>query len=184
MHIGPHIGATDQWLVDVPTVRWLLARVAAGDIGPIEATDILRQVAKWNTGCCYWCDLAAPSYPEALRRYQEMRAAWQREQDQMTAVTHPYLLDNGLVHTTDCTRCQPPREPGHPGCDLHAYTAWHSALQGDLDQIMAALREEARTTRRISTEELLQWLRQRNPAAADPRCPACAPRMPDEWNSD
>ncbi|GLZ35322.1 hypothetical protein Lesp02_75090 [Lentzea sp. NBRC 105346] len=47
-------------------------------------------------------------------------------------------------------------------------------MRGDLDRITEALWSKTRISRRVSAEELVQWLQQRNPSAADPRCPICA----------
>jgi hypothetical protein len=180
LQTGRVADGTERWLLDASAVRWLLDRVADGEISPERAAELVHQVSRWNSGCCYWCDLAAPAYPEALRRHQDAHEQWQRQQRSITPGTHPYLLDNGTVHRWDCAAAPPARGPGHPGADLHAYAAWHGPLNGDLDRIMAELWEETRVSRRVTEAELERWLRSRNHHAGSPWCPRCSPELSDQ----
>ncbi|MEU0885635.1 hypothetical protein ABZ345_44230 [Lentzea sp. NPDC005914] len=175
LQTGQVADGTERWLLDASAVRWLLDRIADGEISPDRAAELVRQVSRWNSGCCYWCDLAAPVYPEALRHHQDAQERWQRQQRSITPVTHPYLLENGTAHRWDCPAAPPVRGPGHPGADLHAYAAWHGPLNGDLDRIMAALWEETRVIRRVTEAELERWLRSRNHHTGSPWCPRCSP---------
>jgi hypothetical protein len=180
LQTGQAADGAERWLFDSSAVRWLLDRVADGEISPERAVDLVHQVSRWNSGCCYWCDLAATTYPEALRRHRNALEQWQRQQRSITPETHPYLLDNGTVHRWNCSVAPPARGPGHPGADLHAYSAWHGPLNGDLDRIMAELWEETRTSRRVTEAELDQWLRLRNHHVGSPWCPQCSPELPGE----
>ncbi|GAB2834371.1 hypothetical protein [Lentzea nigeriaca] len=178
LQTGEVADGTERWLLDSTAVRWLLDRVADGDISAERAAELVREVSRWNSDCCYWCDLATPAYPEVLRRHRDAYERWQRQQRSMTPETHPYLLDNGTVHRWDCAVAPPVRGPGHPGTDVHTYAAWHGPLNGDVDRIMAVLWEETRVSRRITEGELEQWLLQRNHHAGSPWCRRCSPEPP------
>jgi len=176
-------GSTEQWFLEVPAALWLLERVAAGDISPVDTSALLRKATRWDSGCCAACDTATKSYPEALCRYEAMHDAWQREQERMTPQSHPYLVNKGRVHDWNCPHSDAPRSPGHPGHTLHAYATRHDAFSGDLTSMLAELQEGTLACRRATANDITEQLARRNPRARDPRCTRCSPELLGAWQS-
>lgn len=175
---------TQRWYIELPTVLWLLDRVAAGDISATNVAALLRENMQWTSGCCSLCDAAADSYPDALRRHEEMRSNWQREQERMTPESHPYLLNRGRIHAWNCAHAGRASSPGHPGQTLHSYAKRYDFFSGDTTRMFTDLREETLVCRRATTDDILERLSRRNPQARDPRCKLCSPELPGAWRSE
>src|SRR5690349_22928793 len=68
---------TEQWSLDVPSVLWILERVAAGDVEASRVAEELRSATEPASGCCVDCDQVVAVFPGARRRFeQEVLARW------------------------------------------------------------------------------------------------------------
>lgn len=43
-------GRSERWSVDLPSVLWMLDRVAAGDVDVLSVQEDLRQAVRWESG--------------------------------------------------------------------------------------------------------------------------------------
>jgi len=171
-----------RWLVDVGSVRWLVDRVAAGDITGPDAQEWLRQATSWESGCCDLCDRATGTFADAQRRTRELFDRFDAEQRALTAESHPYLLNKTVAHAWDCRNASV-RRPGDYTTSLHLYAVQLDGM-GSLDHVLRRAWEPTTIARRLTADEMLAWLERRSRAARDPRCKRCSPPLPGAYRSE
>ncbi|UOX90415.1 hypothetical protein MUY14_07260 [Amycolatopsis sp. FBCC-B4732] len=171
-----------RWLIDTEAMQWLFDRVAAGEIDSAQAQEWMRSVTGWESGCCTYCDSAAPSHAEAVRRMDELIARWNREQETVTPESHPYLLNKSRIHAWNCSIVNPIK-PDNRLTTLHEY-AIELDDWGSIDAMLKRYWENWMTTRRITAANLAARLERRNPNARDPRCKRCSPPLPGAYLSE
>jgi hypothetical protein len=173
-------GSADYWSIDVPTVLWILERVAAGHVDARIAQDELRRATRWDSGCCGECDVAAPHYAEARRLHEGAVRRWTEEQQrQLDPEDYPFLLNKGKIHTLRCERPPKPAPPEFPE-DLHAFAVQFDGNGGTLDSFFDALdRRSPRGAQQISVAEVLGMMARDGVATVTARlCRACRPSLP------
>ena len=97
-------GDTEYWSIDVPTVPWMLERIAEGDVDARAAHDRLCSATLWDSGCCGECHLARAHYDGARARHGAVLHRWIQEQEQLDVAEYPYVLNKGKIHTLSCRR--------------------------------------------------------------------------------
>lgn len=173
-------GGKEHWSIDLPTVLWILERIAAGEVDVREMRDGLLQATKWDSACCSGCDLAMSHYPEARRRHEESLRQWKEEQQPLDPDNFPYLLNKGKIHTSSCRRPPRPAPPAFPE-DLHTFAVLFDGHSGDLEQVLDFLAEQASGGAcQISSWKVVAMMARDGVAAVKSRlCGACKPRLPD-----
>ncbi|WP_444949280.1 endonuclease domain-containing protein [Micromonospora ureilytica] len=192
VHLGDHslegstltcwkqFGGKETWSLDLPTVLWILERVAAGEGDAREIRDDLLQATRWESACCSSCDLAMSHYPEARRRHEQTVQRWREEQQPLNPDSYLYLLNKGKIHRSSCRRPPRPAPPQFPE-DLHAFGVLLEGHGGDLEQVLNFLAGQATGgARKIGSSEVVAMLARDGVAAVKSRlCGACKPRLPD-----
>ena len=170
----------ETWSLDLPTVLWILERVAAGEGDAREIRNDLLQATKWDSACCSSCDLAMSHFPGARRRHEETVRRWEEEQQPLDPDNFPYLLNKGKIHRSSCRRPPRPAPPRFPE-DLHTFAVLFSAHSGDLEQVFDFLAGQASAGAcQIRSSEIIAMMARDGVAAVKSRlCGACKPRLPD-----
>lgn len=172
-------GHTEHWSIDIPTVLWILERIAAGDVDARTAQDELRRATSWDSGCCGECDIAAPYYAEACRRHTDSVRRWTQEQGQLDSDQYPYLLNKGKIHRLGCQHPPRPAPAGFPD-DLHAFAVLFDGCGGDLGSVFEELdRRSSRGAQQIGVADVLSMMARDGVAAVKTKlCRTCKPPLP------
>ncbi|MEU5553639.1 endonuclease domain-containing protein [Micromonospora sp. NPDC047793] len=173
-------GGKETWSLDLPTVLWILERIAAdeGDAGEIR--DDLLRATKWDSACCSSCDLAMSHLPEARRQHEEAVRRWREEQQPLDPDSYPYLLNKGKIHRSSCRRPPRPAPPQFPE-DLHTFAVLFEGHGGDLEEVLGFLAAQASGGAcQIGSLEVVAMMARDGVVAVKSRlCGACKPRLPD-----
>jgi hypothetical protein len=91
----------ERWSIDVPSVLWLLDRIAEGDVDASAARNLVHQATRWDSECCGACDRAAPYFGEAFSRHRAVVERWE-QQERLDEANYPYVENGGTIHRRSC----------------------------------------------------------------------------------
>lgn len=170
-------GQSERWSVDVPSVLWMLDRIAAGDADVRSVEEDLRQAVRAESGCCSDCDRAAPHYESARRRYEALLSDCTKAADSNTC---SYVLNRSRIHRATCGRVPKPKAAASMA-GLHSFAGLFDAYGGDLGGMLQALESEILGgTRWISMQVVLDKIAREGGAAVRARlCRSCKPDLPE-----
>lgn len=173
-------GRTEYWSIDVPTVLWMLERIAEGDVDANTVRNQLHQATLWDSGCCAECDRASADYDDARTRYEAAVQRWKDQQAQFDAAEYPYILNKGKIHTRDCHHPSKPTPPRFPE-SLHEFAVLFDGYGENLDRVFEELdQRSSRGAQRLSVREVQTRIARDGVRAVKARlCRTCKPSLPE-----
>lgn len=171
---------SESWSVDVPTVLWMLERVAEGEVDAEVARDQLRQATSWDSGCCRACDRASNHYDDARSWHEEAVHQWQDQQARFDTEEYPYILTNAKIHARECHHPGRPTPPRFPET-LHEFALLFELCGESLDRVFDELEHAASGGAQwLSGLEVQARLARDGVRAVKARlCRTCKPSLPE-----
>lgn len=173
-------GPTEYWSIDVPTVLWMLERIAEGDVDANTVRNQLRQVTLWDSGCCGECDRASEHYDDARAWHEDVVQQWKGQQAQFDPAGYPYILTKGKIHARECHHPGRPTPPRFPE-SLHEFAMLFDLCGGNMDRVFEELEHEASGGAQwLSVREVQTRIARDGVRAVKARlCRTCKPSLPE-----
>jgi hypothetical protein len=173
-------GRVEYWQIDIPSVLWILERIAAGDIDARVARKYLLDATTRESGCCESCDRAMSHYDEAREIYHSIAREWTESHERLDPDDFPYILNKGKIHTLTCRH--PPKASLRPFPeDLHTFGIMFEYHNENLEAFFEDLiQQSSRNPRRVGLDYVREIMIWRGTAAAQAKmCGSCKPPLPD-----